>query len=748
MRYKDLEAVRTSWLNDHWTYKRSKWNEFDYFILNNVLYKKKTGKGRIGTYNDVIIAADTETSKPEGFRDFDDAGNPIANENHICAWTITIRFFHRNIATLYGSRPSEMMAAFNNIRAVLKGDDIFVYFHNLSFDQTFLRRFFYREWGFPSKQLNTKPHYPVQIRFKNGYVIKDSLILAGCKLEKWAKDLDVEHKKAVGYWDYDRIRNQDWIDNATEEELIYIENDTLALAECIDALMASLGKSIYSICLTMTGIPREEVRKRAKANRGHENFKRQAPDWDLYNMMVRLYHGGYSHANPYFIQDILKEKITEGWDFASSYPFCLLSERYPCTKFTKHPRKEDPDFILRHSDQFAFLFKVTFINIRMKDDLEPMSPLQASKCKHTINARIDNGRIRSCGFCEMEMCEQDLIVINEFMEWDIAECENIYTAVKDYLPRWFTDYVFELFEAKCILKSAKPFDPVLYMLSKMRLNSLYGLCVTSCVKPEIIEVTEPGLYKINKEGDTAFFQSGTYRENFDKDLKEEYRKYVNRKNSVLSYVTGIYVTAYAFKNLFLLGSCVKRVYRKDGRLLYSPHWYYSDTDSAYSDEWDHDLIDNYNQICKNKLRANGYGPVIVDDKEYWLGVAEHKPGEDDYEEFKVLGSKRYAGRNAADHQLHITVAGVPKIAGALCLDDDLNNFDQDFVFPGEETGKLTHYYIFDDIHIDKWGNEVADSIDLKPCDYLLDPTEKWEYIEGEEFTMNIADTEVTDLYEL
>ena len=41
-------------------------------------------------------------------------------------------------------------------------------------------------------------------------------------------------------------------------------------------------------------------------------------------------------------------------------------------------------------------------------------------------------------------------------------------AEKDYLPRWFTDYVFECFTAKTMLKGG---DPVAYALAKAKVNS-------------------------------------------------------------------------------------------------------------------------------------------------------------------------------------------------------------------------------------------------------------------------------------
>lgn len=72
------------------------------------------------------------------------------------------------------------------------------------------------------------------------------------------------------------------------------------------------------------------------------------------------------------------------------------------------------------------------------------------------------------------------------------------------------------------------------------------------------------------------------------------------------------------------------------------------------------------------------------------------------------------------------------------MNDDINNFEQGFIFEGTKTGKKTHTYIFnDDIYIDDEGNECGDCIDLTPCDYELDVVKvfDWETIFQEEILM-------------
>lgn len=732
-----IAKIHGDYFKNYHKYKMMPWDKFDYDILSrNIMYYKKKGKFQKGTWNDVIIAADTETSKSHEV-----SSDPLPN--HVVAWTISIRAYHCNICTIYGTKPSEMMQALNKIRSALKGDEFYVFFHNLAYDYVFLRLFIFKYFGKPVKELNTKPHYPIMLKFDNGMVLKDSLILAQCKLEKWAKDLDVHHKKAVGSWDYDLIRDQGC--TFTRAEQRYIENDTLALVECLDAFCIALKKNISTIPYTATGIPREEVRERAKQHNGHRDFLRKAPTYEQFNKLMQLYHGGYAHANAFYIEDILDDKVTKCKDFASSYPFCLIAFKYPNGAFKPFDKDVTPEYILKHSERYAFIFRCSFRNIRLKQSRHPMPALQASKCEVSINMDIDNGRVRQAGYVALYITEVDLEVLADQYTWEECICSKVEFTTKAYLPRWFTDYVFELYSEKCRLKPISKQDPVAYALAKSRVNSVYGLCCQKSIRENFLEVVEPGEYKINKEGDTAYFESGEYRQDYDKDMKKEYEKYLNNHNSVLPYQWGVYCTAYAFRNLFRLGDCVNKYYLKDGRYAYPPHWYYSDTDSCYSDDWNEDKVKAYNDNCKELLKANGYGPVVVNGKEYWLGIAEPDA---EYSEYCVLGSKRYAGRSVEDKRLHITVAGVPK-KGAECLKDDLKNFDRNFIFDGRTTGKLAHFYIFstDGIYIDNFGNEIGDSIDLKPCDYRLDSTDRIEYINTEDFYFEYYGEENFDIYD-
>ena len=714
------EALRRNrnWMIRHNSYHFIYYKYFDFSKLNHINYIGRAGKGKDGiTFNDVIIMLDTETSKK--------IPNTVC-KNHVVAWTISIRAHNMNIVTLYGTRPTECVDAIEKMIMAMPAQKTIFFVHNLPYDWVFLRKFFFRRWGTPEHQLNVKPHCPIAIEFGNGIIFRDSLILAQRSLDKWAKDMDVEHKKASGFWDYEKIRNQGG--RFTPHEKTYIEHDTLAGVECIQKTMDTLGKRIYSMPYTATGIPREIVQKLAKENGGRELFLSMvAKEYELQLMFEQVFHGGFTHNNRHYIETIIFAKLIElaadlrspeawedlieAFDEASAYPFVMLSEMFPMEEFK--PRKPcEIDYILKNAEEYAFMFKLILIKPRLKNDYIPMPALQKSKGTKMINAVEDNGRILCAEYFEIYLNEVDLSVIAQQYDYDKALCVDVYFAAKDYLPRWFTDFVYQCFVDKTKLKGG---DPVQYSIAKAKLNSLYGMCVQRPVK-QVIEEN---------------YQSGDYSIAEDQDDRELYEAYKKNYRSVLPYQWGVWVTSYAFRNLFRIGSCCCGI-GSDGK---QGVWLYSDTDSCYGQHWNKEAIAAYNESCKEKLRARGYGAVLHNNREYWLGICEL---DGTYKEFVSVGAKRYATRDLND-KLKITVAGVPK-SGVNCLKDDLRNFKAGFIFDGETTGKKQHTYFFEeDITIDENGNECGDSIDLSPASYLLDSVTSvdWERIFEKEIQVQV-----------
>lgn len=700
-----LRDIRSNYIKENWNYKRVYWNNFQYAILDNCIFYESTVKNR-PSYNDITMMIDTETSKP-------DSKDVI--DNHIVIWTLSIRLFDINIATLYGRKPSELMQCIETIHNHLKGAQTAFYVFNLGYDYVFLRKFFFKQFGFPVSELNVKPHQPIVLKFENGIIIKDALILAQCKLEKWAKDLNVEHQKASGDWDYNIIRHQN--SDITDEELHYAEYDTLAGVECLDTLKNQLHKNIGTMPFTSTGILRELIAKEGAKNHAKDWFRKNCPTFKQYQKLTKVYHGGYTHGNRAHLEEkITTEKYGDdvlGGDFASSYPFVLFL-KYPSGKFVELDNKS-MDFIIKNADKYAFMFKLIATNIRLKDDCFPMPYLQYSKCEYTINALVDNGRILAADYVEIYLNEVDLMIIAKQYQMHQHICVEVEACVKEYLPRWFTDIVFQLFKDKTALKGV---DKVRYTIAKYKLNACYGLCCQRWDKRLIIETL-----------------SGEYE--YDDSLTDEeiFNKTIKKRSTILPYQVGVWCTSYAAYNLFQMGSMCKI-------------WLYSDTDSCYGIHWDMKRVQSYNQRCIDFIKERGYSGVLHNNRYYHLGIIEFDD-ESVYTEFKYMGAKRYCGRCKDDNKLHITVAGVPKSNGAKCLKDDIANFHRGFVFDGLITKKLTHKHIYiDEIYINEYGDEVGDSIDLSPCDYELDATVYHsldEYIEALETVQIQLAEDIDDL---
>lgn len=677
--------------------------KFNFSMLRNILYITRRGKGKHDRYADCIIMADTETSRKDA----------AGGENHVVAWTISIRAFGRNIATIWGSRPSDLIGSLGMMRNYIECDKMIIFFHNLSYDWQFIRKFCFAEWGRPDNQLNTKAHYPISIDFSNGITFRDSLILSQRSLDKWGKDMQVEHQKSCGKWDYDIIRHQsDAPDCFTADELEYIEHDTLCGVECIDAYMHEIKKHICHMPYTATGIVRDDVFHIGTANDAKKRFDSLSLTYEQYLLMLKVYHGGYTHANRWAKNEIFGTEYepVESFDFASSYPYCICAyDEYPIEKFFNAPDLKPSEILAEHN--YCFIFRFIGVGVKLKDKMCGMPALQVSKCIHTVNAAIDNGRIIAADCVEIWLNNIDLEVIYNMYDFDHALCIDCQCARKGSLPKWLTDYVYDLFKQKTILKGG---DPVAYAMAKSKINSVYGLHVQRSIRPDIKEDYDSGEFYIKPEDDPI----------------EKYNKYLKNFKSILPYQWGVWVTSLAFRNLFALGKCAGL-------------WIYSDTDSAYGMCWNYAAIEEYNRKCKERLMRKGYTCVEHNGREYWLGVAEP---DNKYISFKCIHAKCYAGIQESDRKMHITVAGVPK-KGAECL-KSLDDFRDGFIFPGVITGKKLHtYYYREEIYIDDNGNETGDSIDLSPCNYVLSDIEclNWSGNDlNEEITIRVYEEELAE----
>lgn len=635
-------------------------------------------------YYKQIVALDTETAKYNDDILF------------ITDWTITIEDF----GCIYGNHVEDAICCINKIIETidLKPENrLLIYVHNFSYDYMFLRNFMFPEWGYPVSSLATKPHKYITMRFENGVEFRDSYILTGRSLERFTKDMNCDIIKQVGTWDYNKFRTPN--SGRTEKEIYYVCADTISLVLALREFFRQHKCNTATAQLTNTGFVRKETLKASKKDKYWKSqFRRTRLTLDEYRLLDNAFHGGYTHANRYHVSRLMHD-ITS-YDFTSSYPARMLYNKFPMEPFR---RFDDADLqtVFDLSDTYAFMGIIAFTGISLHKDC-PMPPIAKHKCKVLQNAVIDNGRVVSADMCVFPFTDPDIEAIMENYDWDYCEIANCYYAEKRYLPDWFCEMIMTLFRNKTTLKGK---DPVLYMLSKGMLNSLYGMCVQKIIRDDITEDFETGEWNYNR----------TKKE--DEVAQEILNKFYKNSNKCLPFQWGCWVTAYAQQELFRFGkNCGE--------------WIYSDTDSIKGKDWNTKGIDNYNSRIKQIAKERGYGTIVYNEKEYTVGTAEF---DGFYSEFVTLGSKRYCYRE--NDGLHITVAGVPKI-GVNELDDDIRKFRRDMVFRNTNKKCANYIYNADIKTLELNGEKIkyGSAVRLDDVEYTLDQTIQFDPETGLPYT--------------
>lgn len=598
------------------------------------------------------------------------------------------------------------------------------YIHNQGFEFQFMRK--YCEW---ISVFATDDRKPIKALSEYGIEFRDSLILSGYSLAKLAENL-TSHKiqKLVGDLDYDLIRTKDTV--LTKKELDYCNNDVEIILAYISEQIEQCG-DITKIPLTNTGRVRKFVRdkclytkKSHKKSDSGKFYRYRALMKELslntfqYLMLKKCFMGGYTHASLLYSGKTLHN--VDSIDFTSSYPYVMLSEKFPMSKPLLVNLKEENVQKLIDSDKWGLMFEIEFTNLRSKLTYE--SYLSESKCDVLENPTINNGRVYKADKVKTVITDIDYKIMCENYSWDKAEISICYKFYMEYLPKSIILAILELYGKKTTLKNVVGKEAE-YLLGKGMLNSVYGMAVTDIVRNEIV---------YDEETDT-WVSVLANKEMFDKEI-EKYNKDVKR---FLYYPWGVWVTAYARRNLW------------SGILAFGDDYVYSDTDSikCLNIEKHREFINNYNSEVEQKLKAMcefrkvDYSlckPKTIKGVEKLIGVWDWETKGNQYKTFKTLGAKRYM--YCDNDGLHITIAGLSKQNGVKYImqqsndniDECFNFFNNDMYIPPEHTGKMTHTYIDDEMETDITDYQghtthvvAKSSIHLEKCDFTLSISKKY-----------------------
>lgn len=585
-----------------------------------------------------------------------------------------------------------------------------VYVHNLGYEFQFMRKYF--DWV-ENGVFSIAERKPLKALCTFGIEFRCSYILSGFSLASTARNL-VKHKvaKLVGDLDYSLLRTHET--PLTPLELDYVKNDVVIVTAYIDEQI-DIYLDVSKIPLTNTGRVRAHVRDECyyskkshkKSSKGkYVKYRKIMADLtispDIYIQLKRAFMGGFTHANAEHSGQLLND--VSSIDFTSSYPAVMVSEKFPMSRFRLteiKTVKELDEYCLK----YAVVFNARFTNIRCK--IKQETYLSESKCVELTDPVINNGRVFSADVLATVITNIDYEIMKQVYDWDGLEVSSVRYAFTNYLPKSIIKSILDLYQGKTELKDVKGYE-VEYLLSKGMLNSIYGMSVTDIVKDNAIYTNDWGTEKV--------------------DVLETIDKYNTSKNRFLYYAWGLWVTAYARRNLWT------------GILAVGSDYVYSDTDSLkllnydkhikYTKWFDTQIIQKMNDMCDYyNFDKKLLSPKTKEGVVKTLGVWDF---EGTYSHFKTLGAKRYL--TLEGERLQLTVAGLSKQNGIEYLLNKaggdkvktFNLFTDDLHIPAAETGKMTHTYIDDELKfkvIDYLGVESTvnplSSVHLESCDFTL-----------------------------
>lgn len=650
--------------------------DFDYSIFKKAgNVKRKKGSRNKKNYKNLVCAFDIETTRIKEIE-----------QSVMYIWQFQVD----EKVTVIGRTWREFDYFMRAIASDLEDMEyIVVYVHNLSFEFQFLSGIypFSKEEVFAlDKRKVCKCDMYEHFEFRCSY------IQSNMSLEAFTDKMNVKHKKLSGDLDYNVERYS--YTALSNEELDYCINDVLGLVEAIKTEMKNDGDTLYTIPLTSTGYVRRDVKKSLEGNRWIKDI---LPDFEVYQVAREAFRGGNTHANRFYAGWILEG--VHSADRSSSYPGVQCNRSFPVTRFHKIS-KPVPDVsqivdMMKRREK-AILMRVAFKGVSLNDYSWGCPYLPKDKSRSIVNGVFDNGRVLSADYMEISVTDVDLrIIVEEYSIKEIIPIE-VYTARYGKLPSPMIETICSYYHKKTELKGVEG-QEYLYMKSKNKQNSIFGMTAQDPVKESILYQDEEFTIDTSKT---------------KKELLEE-----SMKRAFIPYTWGVWCTAWA---RYELERGMRIVVDQGGTFIYC------DTDSVkYLGDVDFSKYNNEKTLLS---KQNGAWATDPQGNNHYMEVYEQ---EKDADRFITWGAKKYAYE--ADGKLKITVAGVPKKAGAeeLKRKGGLDVLKPGFVF--SDCGKLETVYN-DKTEITKYKNkdgktiEITKNVVLRPTTYAVGITKEYEEI--------------------
>jgi len=651
---------------------------FDYSIIKNTPCQKRR-RGNQGKrenkrkYKDLFCAFDIESTNDMELQ-----------QAFMYIWQFQIEDY-----TIIGREWSEWLTFCERLTEQLQQDEyIMVYVHNLSYEFSFIKGVYCFT---PEEVFCIQPRKVLKCEMLDHIEFRCSYLLTNMNLATFTKKMGVKEKLSGEDYDYSKIRYP-WTE-VSAQELEYCITDVESLVKALKVYFAIENDNYYTIPLTSTGYVRRDCKEAMRHfNRGE--LKNMMPDYDIYVLLKQAFRGGNTHANRYYAEEILEN--VSSYDRVSSYPDVMINELFPMSPWIR-----ENDINIERACRKIFkqkracLMRVSFKNIRLRDPMDGCPYIPKHKCRNLSAHYNDNGRILWADFLEISLTDIDFKIILQQYKFDSAAIHDFYHCRYGRLPKALRDVIVKYYQDKTELKGVVG-QELFYMLSKAKLNSIYGMSVQDICKRNILY--ENDQFKFDDEL--------TDQELYDKTIQKAF----------ICYAWGVWTTARAREQLQIAIN------------MTGDNFVYCDTDSVKFIDDSSVSFDMYNKSRKQDSIKNGGVATDKSGKQYYLGLYDY---EGTYKRFITMGAKKYAYEDP-DGELHITVAGCGKSKGAkeLAARGGLEAFKEGFTFYKAGGTESVYNDIRDPykLNIDGHSLLITSNVLIKESTYTLGVTGEYKRI--------------------
>jgi hypothetical protein len=469
--------------------------------------------------------------------------------------------------------------------------------------------------------------------------------------------------------DYDyKITRLPW-DNLEELDYTYNERDNVIVAKSLYKYMQENKLEFEEIPLTFTSFVKRKRKEFIVENYGKKAINKfyfdrneQFQDFNYFELILKTYQGGLTASNINETGKLIDKGIYS-IDKKSSYPYQMCSKFFPfySYKTTENYTGELANSFYKIGNFKGFFGLFRFKNIRVKNRnyLLPISSSQLSKGFVSSDRVHFNGKLLSASEIIIPANDVDIDTINLVYKYDEIECLEIYATSKQRrLRQEEVSFLLSAFHKKETIIDREDME---YALSKVYINSMYGVKVTTPIKSsysiEEGEIAEIDYFKFNEEERKAIFN------NFIETQP-------SFGGTLDIFTDGCYITSYARYEL-VETMCI--IVNEGCNVVYS------DTDSIkfYLNNVDEDyiinIINNQNwKITKGNKRNNRFKifkeQFKISDNDFKkickMGIWEIETVDENNNPlpipyFITFGAKKY-GYITHDNKVKTTIAGCNK----------------------------------------------------------------------------------------